>query len=42
VEEIRRKILRDQLGLEYDTPDTPEKTGKPGKPGPRKVIRRRR
>jgi 23S rRNA pseudouridine2605 synthase len=39
VEEVRRKILRDQLGLE---PDAPVETDKTDKPKPRKVQRRRR
>ena len=48
VEEIRPKVLRDQLGLESpktDTPNTPQKPKKPtrpGKPGKPNVTRKRR
>ena len=49
VEEIRPRVLRDQLGLETTPVEegrkTPERSGKPGrpaKPGPKKVKRRRR
>lgn len=37
VEELRRRVLRDQLGLEFDTPDEADKddTGSAGKRGPR-------
>ncbi|BBU58755.1 hypothetical protein KU6B_50200 [Mameliella alba] len=47
VQEVRRKILRDQLGLEPEPEGTakPAKQGKPGKPGhpgKRQVQRRRR
>lgn len=49
VEEIRPRVLRDQLGLEetpgneaQKAPAKPGRPGKPGKPGPKKVQRRRR
>lgn len=47
VQEVRRKILRDQLGLEPEPvgtakPAKPGKPGKPGHPGKRQVQRRRK
>lgn len=47
VQEVRRKILRDQLGLEPEPvgtakPSKPGRPGKPGAPGKRQVQRRRR
>ncbi len=47
VQEVRRKILRDQLGLEPEPvgtakPAKPGKPGKPGNPGKRQVQRRRK
>ena len=47
VQEVRRKILRDQLGLEPEPvgtakPAKPGKPSKPGHPGKRQVQRRRK
>ena len=43
VEEIRPRVLRDQLGIKREAEtEQPAKPGKPGKQGPRKVSRPRR
>ncbi len=44
VEEVRPRVLRDQLGLSAPEPepDSPKRPGKPGKPGKPRPVRRRR